>query len=108
MYFLLPRSATFPNTSGAALSEVGECAAGAALDAGGRSIGLLNHVRQFVRQQVPPGGRVRRRRIAAEDDVVAERVGACVHLPRRLLGSRTGMHPHLGKVVAEALLHILT
>ncbi len=30
-----------------------------------------------------------------------------IHVPRRLLGSCLGMHPHLAEVVAEALFHVL-
>ena len=45
--------------------------------------------------------------IRAKHNVVSYRVRTGVHIPHRLLGSRAGMHPHAGKVVAEALLHVL-
>ncbi|HMR68364.1 MAG TPA: hypothetical protein PKE64_30505, partial [Anaerolineae bacterium] len=36
---------------------------------------------------------------------MSHRVSSGVHLPRRLLGGRAGMYPHLGKVVAKARFH---
>jgi hypothetical protein len=39
--------------------------------------------------------------------VMPHRVCMSVHVQRRLFGSRSGMHPHPGEVVAEALLHVL-
>src|SRR5207248_1286805 len=68
---------------------------------------LLYHMRQLMGNQAPPLGRPRCELASAEHDVVTHRVGIGVHLPSRLLSSCTGMYPHLRKVVAEALLHIL-
>lgn len=43
----------------------------------------------------------------AKHNVASHRVGIRVYVPRRLLSSSTGMHPHSGKIVTEALLHVL-
>ena len=43
----------------------------------------------------------------SEHDVMSHRVSEGVHVLRRLLGSRVGMHPHLGEVVGETLFHVL-
>jgi hypothetical protein len=68
---------------------------------------LLHDVRQLVGEQTATGVRPRREPARTEDDVVTQRVSFGAHVLRGLLGSRAGMHPHTGKVVAEAPLHVL-
>jgi hypothetical protein len=64
-------------------------------------------MRQLVRQQSPSLARVRFELPRTKHQIVSYRVGTRIHIPRRLLGSRAGMHVHSRKVPAKALLHLL-
>jgi hypothetical protein len=64
-------------------------------------------MRQLMGKQAPPLVRPRREPARTKHNVVTYRVGIGVYVPSRLLGGRIGMHPHSGKVVSEALLHVL-
>ena len=64
-------------------------------------------MRQLMGNQPPPLTRPHGKPTLTKDDVATDRIGTRVHVPRRLLGGRAGMHAHSGKVVAEAPFHIL-
>ena len=66
---------------------------------------LLNHVCEFVREQLLPGSRRRCVSACPEYHVIAYRVGERTHLLRRLRSTRVSMHPHPAEVVAEAAFH---
>ena len=68
---------------------------------------LLHDMRQLMGNQPPSFVRSWREPTFSKYNALSYRVGVSVHVLRRLLGSRAGMHPHSGKVVAEALLHVL-
>ncbi len=66
---------------------------------------LLHHMRQFMGKQAPPLVGRRRKPARTQHDVMSHCVRVSVHIPRRLLGCRAGMHSHSRKAVAEARLH---
>ena len=68
---------------------------------------LLHHVRQLMRKQPPSTMTSRCKLPLIEDNIISHRVGAGVHVSRRLLSVRAGMYPHSGKIVAEPLLHVV-
>lgn len=68
---------------------------------------LLQHMYQFVRYQPPSHVRLRYEPTRTKHYVVTHCVLMGVYVSCRLLGSRVGMHPHLRKVITEALLHVL-
>ena len=57
--------------------------------------------------QSPSYLRLRRKLSSTEHHVVPDRVGIRVYVARRLLGGRTGVYPHSGKVVSKTLFHAL-
>ncbi len=57
--------------------------------------------------QSPSLVRSRREPARTKHHIMPDGVRLGVHIPRRALGSRAGMHPHVGKVIAETLLHVL-
>jgi hypothetical protein len=66
---------------------------------------LLRDMRQLVREQSSSLTRVRFELARTKHQVVSYRVGTRIHIPRRLLGSRAGMHAHPRKVEAKAPFH---
>ena len=68
---------------------------------------LLHDVRQLVRDQPSPLLGRRGKPPDIEHNGVPHRVGMSIDVPRGLLGDRTGMHSHAGKVVAKTPLHVL-
>jgi hypothetical protein len=65
---------------------------------------LLDYMRQLVGNQSPSLVRPRRKLTYTKNNVVTQCVRMSVHVLRRLPGGPAGMHPHSGKVVAEARL----
>jgi len=64
-------------------------------------------MRQLVRNQLSPVLRPRHKTPRTKYDVGTYGVGVGVYVARRSVGSSIGVHPYAGKVVAEALLHVL-
>jgi hypothetical protein len=76
----------------------------AALDRAGR-LALLDGVRQLVRDELAPRGRVGRVLAGVEVDVAAGGEGPCIEALRQLLSLRIGVDAHAREVGAEAGLH---
>ncbi len=64
-------------------------------------------MRQLMGNQPSSIVRLRRKPTGTKDNVMSNCVRIGIQVPRRLLGSRIGMHPHACKVVSEALSHVL-
>jgi len=71
----------------------------------GAAPALLDDVRQLVRDQRAPFGRLRSIAVRAEDDVLLHGVRLGVQASRRLLRQWIGVHAHAAKIVAEAVFH---
>src|SRR5262245_60977231 len=69
---------------------------------------LLDDMCELMSNQSPPLGCPWRKLTCTKHNAMTQRVSMRVDIPRRLSGSCTGMHTHIGKVIAEALLHVLT
>src|SRR5262249_56226944 len=68
---------------------------------------LLHHIRQLMGYHSPPFVRFSPKPIRTKHDIVSDRVGMRINIFRRLLGGCPGMHSHPGKVMPEALFHVL-
>ena len=66
---------------------------------------MLHYMCQFMGDKQTPLVRLRRKPAGAEYNIVTYRICTGVDTLRRLSGSRAGMYPHAGKVVAKARLH---
>ncbi len=69
---------------------------------------LLHHMRQLMRDQPLAVRRVRGKVSTAECDIRPNRERVGEHRLRRVGAARAVMDAHRGKIVAEALLHLLT
>ena len=65
-------------------------------------------MRQLVGDELPAVMRRLREAARGEDDVVAHRVGAGIHVPGRRRCLSVGVDPHAREVVAEPRFHVLT
>ena len=72
-----------------------------------RRTALLHDMRQFVGEKLLPRARPGRKPTYPKGDVMSHRVSVRANVLRRLFGRRPGMHPHPGKIVAEALFHVV-
>ena len=67
---------------------------------------LLDNVRQFVSDQMPPRGCLRRILPCSKDHISSDRIGQRTDGVRRFCRPFIGMHTHLGKIMAKACVEI--
>ena len=72
-----------------------------------RRTALLHDMRQFVGEKRLPRARPGRKPTYPKGDVMPRRISIRVNVLSRLSGRRIRMHPHPGKIVTEALLHVM-